>query len=329
MNIKIGCLGAARVASTALCNPANTIGGVELHAIAARVRERAEAFGIQHGFRHIHDTYDEVVDDEANTLIYNPLPVHLHAEWTIRALRSGKHVLCEKPFAMNFQEAKSMVAAAKANQRRVIEAFHYRYHPAFATLLDWVKSGRIGQIKKIKASFTAPIDNRSGAEIRHLPETGGGAFMDLGCYPLNWARQVLGSEPEAFGATAVCTHRGVDESLMADLVFPCGAEAHLHASMALDQPRSNRLEVIGRDGRIVFENPLAPHLGAHLFLETATEQKTAIISRVSTYTYQLVAVIEALESGSRLPTEGDELLGQQAALDAIYSAAKLAHLRQT
>ena len=327
MSQLIGCLGAARIAPDALCHPARAVGGARLYAVAARDPARARAFAQAYGFERALEGYDALIADPQVSLVYNPLPTSLHAHWTLRALEAGKHVLCEKPFAMNAQEAGAVCDAAEANGVCVVEAFHYRYHPAFRILLDWVSAGRIGEVTAIEASFTAPIEARAGTEIRHLPETGGGAFMDLGCYPLHWARTIMGAEPERVEASADLTPRGVDETLQARLVFPGGAVAQLSASMATDVARGNDLEVRGRTGRIRFRNALAPHLGARLTLETSQQCETAPISRVSTYAFQLAAVIEALEGDKTLPTGPRDILAQQQAIDAIYAAAGLGHLR--
>lgn len=326
---KIGCLGAARIAPKALCDPAYGLDGAMLHSIAARDFDRAKHFARKYKFEKALASYEDVVSDPDVTLVYNPLPINLHAEWTIRALEAGKHVLCEKPFAMNHAEASAMVAAARANGVRLIEAFHYRYHPAFETLMAWIRAGDIGDIQHASAVFTVPIANKDGKEIRHLPETGGGAFMDLGCYPLHWVRSVMGEEPTEISAEATLTPLGVDETMTAKLGFGNGAEAELNASMAPDQKFQARLSITGTLGSVDFNNPLAPQMGASLTLERAGETRSIEISPVPTYTHQLIAVLDALESGDPLPTEGDDTLNQQAAIDAIYKDAGLEHLRNS
>ncbi len=327
--LRIGCLGVARITPAAIVYPARVRGDVELTAVAARDRARAEAFAAAHGVGRTARNYAELVEARDVDLIYNALPVNLHAKWTIRALETGKHVLCEKPFAMNTNEARRMLAAGEASHRRLIEAFHYRYHPGFATYLEWLNYRRIGKLTRIDARFTVPIGDAGGQEIRHLPETGGGAFMDLGCYPLSWTLMTTGQDPETIEARAILTGRGVDEQLDATLVFSDGLEAHLFASMALDQSRHARLEVVGTEGKIRFENPLGPHTASTLTLETQGSTRVSETSPLSTYFYQLDAVVCALKSGDMLPTEGNAILRQQTLLDKIYDAAGLGHLRRS
>ncbi|MCG8441956.1 MAG: Gfo/Idh/MocA family oxidoreductase [Caulobacterales bacterium] len=325
--MRIGCLGAAGIAPRALCHPAACRGDAVLQAVAARDRARAEAFAHRYGFAEVLDDYAAVVASPDVDLVYNPLPIHLHAEWSIKALRAGKHVLCEKPFAMNMGEARAVLEAAAQSGRRVVEAFHYRHHPAFATLLGWIDGGGVGRVRSVAASFNVAIDDAGGEEIRHRPDTGGGAFMDLGCYPLAWALAIFAAAPVEAAAEAVLTPRGVDESLAARLTFPGGATADLSCSMGLDQPFAASLTVEGTEGRVTFDNPLAPHAGAELTLDRGGARTHARIDRTTTYAHQLFAVLDALTDGSPLPTEGEAILRQQEAIDAVYEAAGLRHLR--
>ncbi len=322
----IGLLGAARITDTAIIDPSRAMPRCRLAAIAARDRNRAEAFAETHKIGEVLASYEEVVHSDAVDLVYNPLPINLHAEWTIKSLQANKHVLCEKPFAMNADEARAMLAASEASGKRLIEAFHYRYHSAFQTCLDWLAGDEIGELREIEAVFTVEIRD-NGTEIRHRIETGGGAMMDLGCYPLHWALSVTGEVPSEVEAEASLTGVGVDESVQAALAFPSGVQAKLTADMGAGAGFRADMKLIGTRGEIHFINPLAPH---HPLVPSALKTsagREAVISPISTYTYQLAAVFEALTTGSKLPTEGDMILRQQMALDAVYEAAGLRHLR--
>ena len=325
--MRIGCLGAARIAPPALIHPAHVRGGTTLQAVAARDTSRAEVFSGRHGFARAEADYAALIAAPDIDLIYNALPIHLHASWSIKALEAGKHVLCEKPFAMNADEAAAVIDAASSAGKRVVEAFHYRYHPGFKQLLAWIDAGAIGRVTAINGAFNVPIPDRDGTEIRHLPETGGGAFMDLGCYPLSWTLMVMGAAPAKVEAIATLTARGVDESIKTRLTFEHGVDAEIEASMAPGQGFVAIFTVTGETGEISFQNPLAPHMGSNLTLTAGGRTETARVSRISTYTYQLDAVIDALETGAALPTEGVAILRQQQTLDAIYQAAGLRHLR--
>ncbi|NQY38685.1 MAG: Gfo/Idh/MocA family oxidoreductase [Henriciella sp.] len=322
----IGLLGAARITDKAVIDPARVVPQCRVAAVAARDRTRAEAFANEHKIGTVLDGYDDVIASEEVDLIYNPLPINLHAHWTIKALEAGKPVLCEKPFAMNTDEARAMLAAAEASGQRLIEAFHYRYHPAFETCLAWLVADEIGELKEIHSAFDVEIKD-NGTEIRHRVETGGGAMMDLGCYPLHWALSVTGEAPSEVESSATLTAAGVDESMRADLTFPSGVVAHLTTNMGPGAQFKAELKLIGTHGDITFVNPLAPH---HPFVPgrlTSSRGWEAEVSPISTYTYQLAAVLEGLKSGAPLPTEGDMILRQQVALDTIYEKAGLRHLR--
>jgi predicted dehydrogenase len=235
-------------------------------------------------------------------------------------------VICEKPFAMNAPAAAAMQAAAAANGVRLFEAFHYRFHPAFDTLLGWLGEGRIGRVVSIDAHFDVPIAD-DGGEIRHRPEHGGGAMMDLGCYPLSWALEVVGDEPRAVTASATLTASGVDESMRAVLAFADGVEATLATSMAPDRSVSSALRIVGESGVIDFDNPVAPHSGASLSVTSHDGVEQAAISRITTFTYQLAAMLDAIAQERPVSMEGPAVLRQQRVLDAVYAAAGLAALR--
>ena len=321
----IGVLGASRIAPKAVMGPAAKRGDCAVVRVGAREAGRAAAYAKEHGAGQ-GGTYEDVLADDAVTLVYNGLPASHHAAWTIGALDAGKHVLCEKPFAMNTAEADAMLAAARANDRRVIEAFHHRYHPTYALFLRWLTEDRIGEVRRIEAAFDVTITGPN--DIRHAPETGGGAMMDLGCYPLAWAIDAGGGAPEIEAARAELTERGVDRAMRATLRFGGGAKAFIACDMGPEAKRENWLTVEGARGRIDFRNPLAPQNGSMLTMTTGGETVAASEDRSATYDHQLAAVLEALETGEPLPTEGEATLRQQRALDAVHAAAGLGHLRQ-
>jgi predicted dehydrogenase len=325
--MKIGCLGAARITPPAIVNPAKVRPGAVLQSVAARDPARAREFAALHGFARADDSYDALIRSPDIDLVYNALPINLHAEWTIKALKAGKHVLCEKPFAMNTREVQEVQAAALASGKRVIEAFHYRYHPSFPQMLAWLDAGEIGMITAVEASFNIAIDDREGTEIRHLPETSGGAFMDLGCYPVSWVLNVLRNRPAHIQAKAELTALGVDEKMSAVLTYPGAVLATVSASMAKGEAFKAQLRIKGTKGEIEYTNPLAPHYGATLTLRAGTKVVAPRVSRVATYVWQLDTIIYALENQLGVPTEGDAVVMQQEVLDGVYAAAGLKHLR--
>lgn len=323
-SIRVGVLGAAQIVPAALIEPAAGLTDVTVTAVAARDSKRAALFAAQHGIARVAGDYAELIADPNLDLIYNALPVSEHARWSIDALAAGKSVLCEKPLAMNADEARAMYAAAGDDQH-LIEAFHCRYHPAFDTLREWLRDPAAGKVVSLRAHFDVGIvDN--GANIRYRPELGGGAMMDLGCYPLLWVRFVMDAQPEVTEAVAAMTATGVDQAMQATLRFGSGVSAEISCSMAASREFSNALSVVTEHSRIEFHNPLLPQHG-RLERHIHGRMDSASLDSGSTYAHQLKAVVTGLRSGASLPTEGQRMLNQQEALDQVYAAAGLRHLR--
>src|SRR4051812_23349375 len=197
--VRIGVLGAARIVKSALLVPARSTSGVEVTAIAARSEDRARAYARTHGIRRVHASYDALLADEDIDAVYIPLPAALHGRWMRRTIEVGKHVLCEKPFTANADEAAEIAALAAGTDRVVMEAFHSRLHPLWARLRQIVDSGALGEVRTARASFCAPIP--PGKDIRWQVPLGGGALMDLGVYPVGLLRHLLG-EPRGLSADA-------------------------------------------------------------------------------------------------------------------------------
>ena len=197
--IRIGILGAAGITPTALIEPAATNPDVELVAVAARNRASAEEFATDHGIGRVVDSYEELVADPDVDAIYIPLPNSHHGTWTIKAIEAGKHVLVEKPFAANAEEAEQVAAVAAGTDQVVMEGFHYRYHELTKRAIDLVRSGAIGELQHIDATFDIHLPDRTN--IRYIWDLAGGSTMDLGCYPLHLVRSVVGEEPEVVAAT--------------------------------------------------------------------------------------------------------------------------------
>lgn len=318
--LRVGVLGASRIVPWALAEPAARRDDVRICSLAARRPGASLEFVERYGIDRAYDRYEDLLSDPQVDLIYNPLPPYLHAEWSIRALEAGKHVLCEKPFAMNAEEAGAMNAAAERCGRRIIEAFHDRYHPLFLHLLQRVSSGELGTIRKLRGVFSHTIPRQEG-EFRRIASMGGGALMDLGCYPVHWCRSLLGEEPEIVSASAVIDADGYDEEIAATLRFPSGVEADIESKMSEGFRYHARFEIEGDRGNILAENSLLPQLG-HSILETVDGVlRQYTIGGGTTFDYQLDAIVKAIADGSPLPTEGNDPVGNMATIDAIYTRA--------
>jgi len=317
--IRIGLLGAAKIAPKAIIEPAAKREDAIIVAIAARDSGRAADFARDHGIEHADADYDALIARSDIDLIYNGLPPSRHADLSIAALEAGKAVLCEKPFAMNAGEAERMVRAAQVSGRPLIEAFHYRYHPAFLRALEIVRSGQLGALRSLEAAFTVEIPYRPG-ELRHEASLGGGALMDLGCYPLHWARTLLAGEPSGIKATARQDRPGVDVTMTATATIG-GIPVRLHTNMAPGAERAAWLKLEGEAGTLEMQNPLAPHLGHSITIAADTGTATETVEGQSTYDHQLAHVIDVLSASAPMVTGGEDAIHQMQAIDAIYTAA--------
>ena len=320
---RFGTLGAANISPNALLQPASRNDDVEVVAIAARDRERAEAMAEKGGVVHVVDDYQAVIDHPDVNVVYNPLPISHHLEWTLKALAAGKPVLCEKSFAMNEREAVEMAEAADRAGLLLIEAFHYRYHPVFLRALELYQSGAIGELKQLTGTFYAPVGERGmpANSIRMIYATGGGATMDMGCYPLSWMRHFTGEEPEVTSAEAVEGPPDVDMRLTTHLRFSTGATGTATGSMMKGDTYQADLIAEGTRGTLTVNNPLVPHMGHEIKLEADGETNTETLTKRTTYDFQLDAFVRALETGERLPTDAEDAVKQMRLIDNAYRAA--------
>lgn len=320
--IKIGLLGAAKIAPPAIIEPAALRDDCTIISVATRDNARAVAFAETHSIPETDDSYEALIARSDIDLIYNALPPHRHADLSIAALKAGKAVLCEKPFAMNAAEAARMVAVAAETGGTLIEAYHYRFHPAFIRALEIVRSGVLGELTEVTAKFNVEIPYKEG-ELRHTLSIGGGSLMDLGCYPLHWARTLIGQEPAVASAEAVCEQDNVDLSMSAVLAFPGGARGDISCSMAPGVETAAYFDLKGREGNLMMINPLAPHMGHQIKRTRNGETTTETVDANTTYDHQLAHVMDVIQSGASPLTGGADAVASMTAIDAIYTAAGL------
>jgi D-xylose 1-dehydrogenase (NADP+, D-xylono-1,5-lactone-forming) len=227
MSLRIGILGAAKIAGPFMTG-AKASSRATVVAVASRERARAEQFAVTHGIPRAC-SYDELLADRAIDAIYIPLPNSLHATWSIAVARAGKHVLCEKPLAVDEAEAETIFAAAAAAGIVLVEAFPYMFQPQTLEIEQLIASGAIGEPRMMFATFGFTVSDVRN--IRLDAALSGGALMDAGCYPVSFARQVFGRRPQRVTATARWLH-GVDQTLAATLEYPGGGIAQISCSFA-------------------------------------------------------------------------------------------------
>jgi predicted dehydrogenase len=268
----------------------------------------------------IYGDYESVINNPAIEAVYIPLPNSLHAEWTIKALQAGKHVLCEKPLAVTVEEGKAMLEAAREQDVVLMEAFMYRFHPQIVWALEQVRLGVIGAVRQVRASFS--FDIRSHAEnIRMRPELAGGSLMDVGCYAVNFCRAVYGRSPLAIAARVYTTSMvGVDLTTNAVLDFGEGRFGLIDASLGL--PTRQMAEVIGELGTITLPVPFTP--GNHditVFVTKNGQMHEQPFTHVDQYQLEVEHFAACVRSGQPPILSLNESLENMATIEAIYEAA--------
>jgi predicted dehydrogenase len=323
--IRLGLIAASRIAKQAVVDPVADVDGVELTAIAARDPERARATASQWGIATVFDSYDELIASPDVDAVYIGTPASLHRQPAIAAIEAGKHVLCEKPFASNADDARLIADAARASDVVVMEAFHWRYHPYVTQIREVLDSGVLGQLQHVEAHFDIPDGHIARDDIRWDLSLGGGSTMDLGCYSIQWARFAAGPDPEVVSAEAVCPVDGIDGSLVAELRWSSGTTGRIGSSMiAPGDDEAIYLRVTGERGTMLATNPLAPqHGGALLTVEADGRTSTQEVARTATYFHQLEAFRDAIEHGAPFPTTADDGVRNMEIIDACYRAAGL------
>jgi xylose dehydrogenase (NAD/NADP) len=260
--LRWGILGTGNIARQFCADLAKSTRG-KVTAVGSRKLETARTFATTHLIPQAVGSYDELVRRTDVDAIYLSLPNSMHHEWTIAALRAGKHVLCEKPLTTCITEAEEMFDVAQKNGRVLVEAFMYRSHPQTLAIVDAVNSGAIGEVKSIRTSFcyrTARVENN----IRFKPELNGGAMMDIGCYCINFSRLFAGQEPSDVSAHARFHASGVDEIAAAVLKFPSGVLATFICGMSLQA--DNTATISGSEGYIEIPVPWKPGANAQWHL---------------------------------------------------------------
>lgn len=325
MTVRLGLLAASRIAAKAVVDPVGKVDGVELVAVAARDLDRALVAAEEWGAPTAYGSYGELLADADVDAVYVGTPASMHREWAIAAIEAGKHVLCEKPFAANADDARRIADAAAGSDVVVMEAFHWRYHPYAQQIRDAIDSGVLGRIDRIEAAFDIP-DGRIGRDdIRWDLSIGGGSTMDLGCYPIQWVRFAAGSDPDVVSAVAECPVDGIDGSLVAELRWPSGVTGSVGSSMIADGDQVVAyLRVVGEQGTMTATNPLAPQNGgSEITIETAAGTEARAVERSATYFHQLLAFRDAIVDGTSFPTTADDGVRNMEIVDACYRAAGL------
>ncbi|MDQ4053725.1 MAG: Gfo/Idh/MocA family oxidoreductase [Actinomycetota bacterium] len=320
--LKIGILGAARIAAAAIVEPARALGH-ELVAVAARDRSRAEAFAGQHGVAKVHDSYADLIEDPDVDVVYNALINSLHMPWNIAALAAGKHVLSEKPITANADQARALRDVAASSPGTIVEGFHYLHHPAHLRLRELVTSGALGEIRhaEIAVAIPAPPDT----DARWCLELAGGATMDLGCYALHAARQLgtwIGATPELRSADATLKAADMDAAMRVQLTYDGGVTCDCLWDMSASDV-SMTWTVTGSKATATSPAFVIPHLDSRLVVTSDGRSTDEPLGEHTSYTYQLAALAASLHRGDAFPIDMDDSVANAELIDACYRLAGL------
>jgi predicted dehydrogenase len=295
----------------------------EVVAIASRDGERAARTAAELGIPRAHEGYESLLSDPEVDAVYIPLPNSEHAAWTIAAARAGKHVLCEKPLAMTAAEAEEMVRACANEGVLLMEAFMYRLHPSWEAVRDLVASGRIGRVRAVQSWFS--YFNDDPGNIRNVPELGGGALYDIGCYCINLSRMLFGGEPTGIEASVTRDATGTDVLTSAILAFDDDVAAFTCSTRA--EP-DQRVHIYGTEGRISIGIPfnIPPDRPAEITVTAGGDppvspaSETLTFAAADEYTIQAGRFANAVLDGGPLPIPPEDAIANLRVIDAIFRA---------
>jgi len=295
----------------------------EVVAIASRDGERAARTAAELGIPRAHEGYEALLSDPEVDAVYIPLPNSEHAAWTIAAARAGKHVLCEKPLAMTAAEAEEMVRACSNEGVLLMEAFMYRLHPSWEAVRDLVASGRIGRVRAIQSWFS--YFNDDPGNIRNVPELGGGALYDIGCYCINLSRMLFGGEPTGIEASVTRDATGTDVLTSAILAFDDDVAVFTCSTRA--EP-DQRVHIYGTEGRISIGIPfnIPPDRPAEITVTAGGDppvspaSETLTFAAADEYTIQAERFANAVLDGRPLPIPPEDAIGNLRVIDSIFRA---------
>lgn len=317
-HLRWGILGTARI-NRRLIPAIRAARRSDLMAVASRNRERAEAHALEWDIPRAIEGYQRLLADPAIDAVYIPLPNSEHVKWTLAAVEAGKHVLCEKPLALDPLDVDRIAVAARAHQASVEEGFMYRHEPLTAKVLELVHGGALGAVRAIVSGFTFA---QSGAgDVRLNPELGGGALWDIGCYPVTYARLIADRDPKMVFGSAQWTATGVDEEFIGLLRFPGGTTATIYAGFRAAY--RTWLEVLGSDGALTVPNPFRPGP-----LETLELERLGAVERIDVHGSAEIFVrqVEHFEAsvldGAAPVVSLAESRRTAATLSALYASAR-------
>lgn len=324
-NLRWGVLSTANIGLKKVIPAMHQAQGCLVEAIASSDEVKAREAAAAHNIPRHYGNYQALLEDPNIDAVYNPLPNHLHVDWTIKCLQAGKHVLCEKPFANNTDDIKKLIAAQNITGRTVGEAFMIKAHPQWRKVLELIDNAELGQVMSVHGAFY--YSNADPKNIRNKANTLGGAMMDIGCYPLMVARMVFGAEPkQVFASMKVDAQFKTDTITAAILEFENGYGTFTVGTQTVPH---QKITVLGSKKRLEILVPFnAPNHQAteiHLFGGDilAPCEKTYSFDPCDQYTLQAEQFCHAVQQGTEPATNLHESFKNAAAIEALFASAKI------
>jgi predicted dehydrogenase len=312
-----GLLSTARI-NRALITPLRASKRNQLLAVASRAQESADQYAREWKISRAHGSYEALLADPEIDVIYNSLPNRFHAEWTIKAVEAGKHVLCEKPLALSADEVDAIKAAARRHGRVVMEAFMYRHHPQTLKVQELAQNGSLGELKLIRGSFSFVL-SREG-DVRLDPALGGGSIWDVGCYPISYARSVLGADPlEVFG-WQVTGPTGIDDTFVGQMRFANEVHAQFDCSFVI--PFHSFMEIIGSEGTLNIPKPFKPETDEKIYLTRGEKTETIKIKGQELYIGEVENMADAILLGHEPRISLDDSRANVAVIYALLESGR-------
>ncbi len=323
--VRWGVLGVAKIATTKVIPAMQKGEWSKVAAIASRDLSKAKTAADKLGIGKALGSYEELLADPEIEAIYNPLPNHLHVPWSILAAEAGKHVLCEKPIALSVAECRTLIAARDRTGVKIGEAFMVRTHPQWLRAREIARSDEIGELRAIVGAYS--YFNRDPANIRNKPELGGGAIMDIGCYPIQISRFLFGREPESVSATIDRDPQMQTDRLSSVLLtFPSGQCAFTCSTQLVPY---QKIQILGTKGRIEIEVPFnaPPDRKTRLFVDNGADVwggglRVEEFPICDQYTIQGDLFSQAIRGHGEVPTPLEDSIANMAVIEAVFESAR-------
>ncbi|HCS50783.1 Gfo/Idh/MocA family oxidoreductase [Rubinisphaera sp.] len=320
-NVRWGILSTAKIGTKQVIPAMQKAANCEIVAISSRNQKNAQSTADELGIAKAYGSYEELLADPEIDAIYNPLPNHMHVDWSIAALKAGKHVLCEKPLGLTAADAQRLVdEAAQHPDLKVMEAFMYRHHPQWQKAKEIVDSSTLGQLCTIDCTFS--YFNRDGGNIRNQKDLGGGSLMDIGCYPISLSRFIYGTEPNrVLGSIDIDPEYKIDRLASVVMEFPTGTSTFTCSTQMVPYQRVN---IFGTEGRFEIEIPFNAPIDrpCKAWLQTASRTETLEFPVCSQYTIQGELFANAILKNTPVPTPLCDAIANMKTIEAIFASAE-------